>query len=355
MTASTISSAIDCDVHPAVPNLRALLPYVESYWRDSFVERGIPGFEANTYPPNNPLSHRPAWKASKAANTVDGLTREVFAGGRAELAICTPLYGAELPYSEDMGRAVARAVNDWTRHEWLDKDERLRGSIIVPTQNIAFAVEEVERCAADHRFVQVKLMAMQDSPLGRRSWWPLYAAAEKHGLPIAIHPGSTYRHATSSLGWPTYYLEDYTGYAQAFQSQLASLICEGVFKKFPALKVVLLESGVTWAPTFLWRLGKLWRGLRHEVPWVDRPPIDIARDHVRFTITPFDAPDEAGVVERVLDMLGSDQMLLYASDFPHWQYDGDDPMPAQIPHSLHRAIKVDNPLATYARLRRAAS
>lgn len=356
MAAGTTSTrGIDCDVHPAVANLKAILPYVEQYWRDSFVERGIPGFEPNTYPPNVPLSQRPDWKAAKAAHAVVPLTREVFAAGRADVAILTCLYGAELPFSEDMGRAVARAVNDWIRHEWLDKDDRLRASIVIPTQNVEYAVDEIERCAADRRFVQVKLMAMQESPLGRRSWWPLYAAAERHGLPIAIHPGSTFRHSTTSLGWPTYYIEDYTSYAQAFQSQLASLVCEGVFKKFPALKVVVLESGVTWAPTFLWRLSKLWRGLRHEVPWVDRPPVEIVRDHVRFTITPFDAPPDAHVVERIIDHLGSDGLLLYASDFPHWQFDGDDPMPPQIPQSLHARIKLDNPLATYPRLRKEAS
>jgi predicted TIM-barrel fold metal-dependent hydrolase len=355
MAAAAFANGIDCDVHPAVPNLRALLPYVDPYWRDSFVERGIPGFEANTYPPNSPLSHRPEWKSSKAALSVDGLTSAVFGGSKAGVAICTSLYGAELPYSEDMGRAVARAVNDWVRHEWLDKDDRLRASIIVPSQSVEFAVEEVERCAADPRFVQIKLMVMQESPLGRRSWWPLFAAAEKHGLPIALHPGSTYRHATTALGWPTYYIEDYVSYAQAFQSQLSSLVCEGVFKKYPALKVVLLESGVTWAPTFLWRLSKLWRGLRHEVPWVDRPPVEIVREHVRFTVMPFDAPPDEKVLERVLDHLGSDDVLLYASDFPHWQYDGNDPLPPHLPTSLRNKIKVDNPLATYPRLRKAPS
>ncbi len=42
--------------------------------------------------------------------------------------------------------------------------------------------------------------------------------------------------------------------------------------KFPKLKVVLIESGVTWLPPYLWRLSKFWRGVRNEVPWIDRPP-----------------------------------------------------------------------------------
>jgi predicted TIM-barrel fold metal-dependent hydrolase len=215
-------------------------------------------------------------------------------------------------------------------------------------------VDEIERCAKDRRFVQVLLLAMQESPLGRRHWWPIYAAAERHRLPIGIHPGSTYRHSITSLGWPTYYIEDYASYAQAFQSQLGSLISEGVFTKFPGLKVVLIESGVTWLTGFLWRFSKFWRGVRSEMPWVDRPPADIVRDHVRLTIQPFDAPAEPGVVERVIDHLRCDDILLYASDFPHWQFDGDDALPPGLPEALRHKILVDNPLATYARLKESA-
>src|SRR5215471_1097732 len=70
---------------------------------------------------------------------------------------------------------------------------------------------------------------------GGRSLWPIYAAAERHGLPIGIHAGSAYRHPVTSLGWPSYYIEDYAAQSQAFQSQVTSLICEGVLTKHPGL------------------------------------------------------------------------------------------------------------------------
>jgi predicted TIM-barrel fold metal-dependent hydrolase len=94
--------------------------------------------------------------------------------------------------------------------------------------------------------------------------------------------------------------------------------------------------------------------VRAEVPWVDRSPADIVRDHVRLTVAPFDAPDDPDVIERVIDHLRSDDMLLYASDYPHWQFDGDDALPPGIPKALRQKILVDNPLATYARLNEAA-
>jgi predicted TIM-barrel fold metal-dependent hydrolase len=347
--------AIDCDVHPTVPNLKALLPHFDDYWRNSIGERGIPGLESNTYPPRAPISVRQDWKAANgggnASTDVSALSAQVLDRLGAGHAILNCLYGAHLPYSEDMGVAVAKAVNNYIQKEWLDRDPRLRASIVVPTQNIEYAVDEVERMAADKRFVQIQLVAMQETPLGRRHWWPLFAAAVKHDLPIGIHPGSTYRQSMTSLGWPSYFVEDYVSYAQAFQSQLGSLICEGAFAKFPELKVVLMESGVTWLPGFLWRLSKFWRGVRSEVPWVDRSPGEIVRQHVRLTIQPFDAPDDPAITEQMVDHLDSDDILLYASDFPHWQFDGDDALPRGLSESLKRKILVDNPLATYPRLK----
>src|SRR5437764_13314372 len=165
-----ITAAIDCDVHPQVPDLEALVPYLDRYWRDSFIERGIEGFETNTYPPKAPLSARPEWrgKNSRAATDCSQLISQVFDRWHARYAICNCLYGVELPFSEDMARALARAVNDWIAKEWLDRDPRLRASILVPTQNVEYAVEEIERCAQDSRFLQVQLFAMQETPLGRR-------------------------------------------------------------------------------------------------------------------------------------------------------------------------------------------
>jgi predicted TIM-barrel fold metal-dependent hydrolase len=351
------SSAIDCDVHANVPSMQALLPYLDEQWRDSVIDRGLNSLESISYPPNAPLTARADWrgKAGEPPNTLDKLRTHALDRWNIDIAICNCLYGVQLLFSEDMAAAFAKAVNDWVAREWLDRDKRLRASIIVPMQNTDYAVAEIERCAPDKRFVQVLVLAMGEAPLGRREYWPIYEAAERNGLPIGIHAGSSYRHAVTSLGWPSWYVEDYCANAQGFQAQVASLVCEGVFVKYPKLKVVLIESGVTWLPAFLWRLSKFWRGVRAEVPWVDRSPSQIVRDHVRLTIQPFDGPDDPRAVAQLIDHLQSDDMLLFSSDFPHWQFDGDHIMPAGIPEKLHGKILRDNALATYERLNATAA
>ncbi len=132
--------------------------------------------------------------------------------------------------------------------------------------------------------------------MGRRQHWPIYAAAERHDLPIGIHAGSSFRHPPSALGWSSYYIEDYVSQAPGFAGVLNSLVTEGVFNKFPGLKVVLIESGVTWLPAHFWRINKTWRGVRSETPWLDRMPSEIIREHVRLTIQPFDDPPEERLV-----------------------------------------------------------
>ena len=56
--------AIDCDVHPTVSSVKALLPYLDDYWRDSVQERGIDSLETVTYPPNAPITARPDWRGA---------------------------------------------------------------------------------------------------------------------------------------------------------------------------------------------------------------------------------------------------------------------------------------------------
>jgi uncharacterized protein len=345
---------IDCDIHPAVPEIASLLPYLSEYWRDTVVQRGVHELNSIAYPYNAPLSARPDWRTSnkRPGSDLSSLRKDALDRFRTRIAICNCLYGVHLLFSEDMAAGFAQAVNDWIAREWLDREPRLRSSIVVPLQNPEMAVVEIEHRAADRRFVAVLVPAMGEVPLGKRMFWPVYAAAERHGLPICIHAGSAYRHPVTSVGWPSYYTEDYAAQAVAFQSQLTSLICEGVFSKFSTLRVVLAESGITWLPAYLWRLNKYWRGLRTEIPWVDVPPIDLVRRHVRFTLQPVDAPP-GDIFGRILEHLGGDDLLLFSTDYPHWQFDGNEVLPEALRGDLAHKIMVENPRKTYPRIEEA--
>jgi predicted TIM-barrel fold metal-dependent hydrolase len=353
-----IAGAIDCDVHPAMPGVTALLPYLNDYWRDQIGNRHIDQlpFQLSSYPANSPLSARPDWHLAAGEKPgPEPIRAHVLDRFGLGLAICNPLHGVVALFNNDMAAALCAAVNDWVARELLDAESRLRASILLPVPDVDLCVREIERLAPDKRFVQVLFLAMGEAPLGRRSNWPIFAACEKHGLAVGIHAGSTYRHAPTYAGWPSYRVEDYVAQSGAFETQLLSLIAEGVFQKHPRLKVVMIESGLTWLPHFLWRTAKTWRGTRPEVPWLDRSPAEIVHEHVRFTLQPVDAPRaKPEVLARTLEHIGSDDVLLFSTDYPHWQFDGEDVLPAGLGQAKIRKMLVDNALDAYPRLREGA-
>ena len=208
-------------------------------------------------------------------------------------------------------------VNDWLIAEWLEAEPRLRAAIVVPGGHPAAAIAEVERRAGDPRFVAVYLPVRSAVPYGNRQWWPLWETLSRHGLVAELHFGGSPGIAPTASGWPTSWLEEHVDMASAFAAQLTSLIVEGALDAHPELRISLIESGFAWLPGHLWRLDKSWRGLRREVPWTTRLPSEYVRDHVRVALQPVDGPTDPAELTRVAEQLGSEQMLMFSSDYPH--------------------------------------
>ena len=229
------SRPIDCDVHVTVPGMQSLLPYMTEAWQDMIVSRGTDGLELASYPSGTPIACRPDWRPAQGKPGTDFtiLQREALDGFDSRAAIVNCLYGGQAVHSEDLAQTLCRAVNDWVAAEWLDRDPRLRASIVVPAQNPHYAAEEIELRATDTRFVQVQLLAMNEMLLGRRYYWPIYEAAVKHDLPIGIHAGSAFRHAPTSNGWPSHYVQDYVGQSMGFEFATAQPDGRGRVQSLP--------------------------------------------------------------------------------------------------------------------------
>jgi uncharacterized protein len=348
-----IAPIIDCDLHPALPGCMALLPYLDDHWREEITSRGLDDLDLALWPRGAPITARADWRPGKglAGGSVELAQAQALEPFGTGIGILNPLFGAPALHNVDMAAALCRATNDWVAKEWLDKDRRLRAGILVAVESPELAVTEIERRAGDKRFVQVLLLGAAETLIGRRQNWPILEAAERHGMPIALQVTSGTRVSPSANGWPTYLIEDHVNFAQTFQSQLLSLIAEGAFTKFPRLKLVLLNAGIGWVPSFLWRGTKEWRALRREVPWVDRSPADIVREHVRISLQPHDAPEDPADYAVLLEMIGSDEVLLFSTDWPHWRFDGTGALPPGLPERLKARVLRDNALETYPRLR----
>jgi predicted TIM-barrel fold metal-dependent hydrolase len=340
---------VDTDVHITPRSLGALFPYLAARWRDYIRESGVQSLESDLYPPGSPISAIPGSRPADGppGSAPDLLRAQLLEPWRVEAAVTHCIYGIDGIHNPDWAVAMARAVNDWQHAEWLAGEPRLRGSVVVAAQDPARAAAEIDRVGDLPEFVQVLMPVRARSPLGSRSYWPIYEAAQRHGLALAVHAGGTSGNPITPVGAPSYYLEEYVGLAQAFQAQVVSLVCEGVPVRFPRLPIVLVESGFTWLPPLMWRLDKNWKGLRREIPWVDRLPSEVIRESVRLTAQPIDGPDDPATLE-VIDRLGSDRMLMFATDYPHRQF--DDPSrsaPAGLPADAMVRFLGRNALDTY--------
>ncbi len=341
---------IDCDVHNAVPRVEALFPYLPPYWVEHVTQSVFKGAGASYYPKNAPVTARPGSipPDGPAGSSLALLRDQVLDPLGVDVAILNCLYAIDSLHNPEAAVAFARAVNDWQIAEWLDPEPRLRASIVAPVQLPELAAREIARVGEHPGFVQVLLPARSEHPYGSRLFRPMWEAIARHGLVAGIHFGGAPGNPPFPSGWPSYYFEEYAGMAQVFQSQLASIVSEGVFDLFPTARVALIESGFTWLPAFMWRFDKEWRNLRRLVPWVKRAPSEYIREHVRLTIQPLDAPPTWGELLETIAQLGSDELLLFATDYPHGH--ATDPLQTflpNLPEALARKIRGENARALY--------
>lgn len=346
----TAMTVVDGDIHNAPTSDEALYPYLSQRWRDYHATYGTRGYSGSTYPRANPNAARTdSWPPSGLPPGADlpFLQQQLLDAWGITYGICNPLFAANsvlVEYSD----ALSRAVNEWQVAEWLEPEPRLRGSIIVPYEDGDLAAAEIHRAAADPRFSQVLLTIRTREPLGKRRFWKIYEAATAHNLPVGIHFGGNGGNAFTGAGKPSFYLEDHGGMSQVFVAQVASLVVEGVFQQFPGLRIVLIEGGFAWLPSLMWRLDSAWKRLRAEVPHLDRLPSEIIREHFWITTQPIEEPTRPNEFAELLGHLDMPNRLLFATDYPHWDFDApDQALPRGLSPELRRAIFSENACALY--------
>ena len=333
---------VDCDVHVRVARDDDLLAHLPKRWRYHRSTFGSRTYESEFYVRTAPLGQRvdsfPPSGLLPGAD-IDFLREQLLDAYGIKVGIMTPFpYPAE-ERNPDYAVALSRAVNDWQLEHWIAREPRMRASLFLTPDEPDAALAEIERRAGDERFVQVFLAAGTNEPAGSRRYWRIYEAAAANGLPVAFHTGAHNGHPHSPAGFPSFYLENHTGAAIMFQEQVTSLVFQGTFTAIPDLKIVLIEGGVAWMAPLMWRLDRAWRKLRDEIPALDRPPSEYIRDHFWMTTQPIEEPANPLDFLYHLEHMGMSDRLMYASDYPHWDF--DDPrrvLPSCFGRDLRNAI-----------------
>jgi predicted TIM-barrel fold metal-dependent hydrolase len=341
---------VDCDIHIRPSSPAALDAHLDERWRrhrQAFGERAPAGI---VYPRAMPAASRvDSWPpgGGPPASDLAFFREQHLDHWGFDYGVLNPLLAGGV-LNLEFRAALSRAVNDWQVAEWLEPEPRLRASVVLAYDDGELAAEEIHRRAGDPRFVQVLLHARTAEPLGRRRYWPLYAAAAECGLPVGIHFGGHSGNPITGAGFPSFYVEDHGGMSTAFQDQLISLVCEGVFERFPDLRLVLIEGGCAWLPPLMWRLDRAWKLLREEVPHVRRLPSETIREHVWLTTQPIEEPPRDEDFAELLEELAMDDRLMFATDYPHWDFDAPDrALPRVLDDRRRRLLLGENAVSLY--------
>jgi predicted TIM-barrel fold metal-dependent hydrolase len=345
---------IDCDVHHALRSPEDLHPYLATRWHDHIAafgrRRPVPFNAASPYPKTAPaLSRTDSWppNGGPPGSDLAFMQEQLLDRYNIEYGMLHLLTSGMDERNQDLGNALCSAINDWQYENWTQKDRRLKAAIVVPGEDPPAAVREIERWAGNPDFAQVSLVTHAIEPLGRRRYWPIYEAAQAYNLPIGLHSSGNNGHAVTSAGWCSYYVEEQHNVALSQQNLAISLVCEGVFERFPALKAVIIEAGFVWVPSAAWRLDQHWARMRGEVPHLTKKPSEYFRKNLWYSSQPADEPEKPEYLRQSLDWLGWDR-LLFATDYPHW--DMDNPEHAfkfRMSEGEQRQVFADNARAVY--------
>ena len=348
---------IDCDVHNSWSSSSVLLPYLDPAFRD-FLERGeLPGGRDSFPHAHRPWLHPEGFTRTDAVPADGGmpgsdyelLREQLLDRYDVEYAILTGDEAIEVSTlaHPQLASALARAANDWTLAEWLPRDSRLKASLVVAPQDPAGAAAEIRRLGGHADIVQVLVSTGSQRPYGDPFYHPIWEAAAEVGLPIAAHLGGQggVNANPTGCGPPTFFWEAHALLCETGMGHIGSLIAHGVFEKFPNLKFVLIECGAAWLGPILWRLDADYKALRKETPWLRRLPSEYAAEHIRLTTQPLEQPADERHLWAALEAIGGERTLLFASDYPHWDF--DDPASVRVPREWRERIFSENAREVY--------
>jgi predicted TIM-barrel fold metal-dependent hydrolase len=337
---------IDTDVHPAI-NAAApeVLRHLPERWRVHAHELGV--IRANMTGGDRPRHREFAsrWDAEPPTGGAPGSNPDF---AREQLldkydlsaAILNDISGFRLSGAKyqpaEMSAAFCRALNLSKNEEWLARDPRWYASINLPYEHPERGAEEIRFCKEDtgeyrDRWCQVMFAPDNIRPAGHQAYWPIYEAAQHYDIPIAFHVAAAHR-ATPN-GPANYYFEEHCDFALFNFPLISSMIFEGVFDRFPRLKVVMVELGWSWAMPLAWRMDHAYRVMGSEVPDLQRLPSQYLADHFWYTTQPMEEPDQPEHLDEVIGVFeatGMANKLMYSSDYPHWDFDD----PYVLPHTL---------------------
>ena len=213
----------------------------------------------------------------------------------------------------ELAAAHCRAYNRWAQQLTDGYRDRLLIAAHVSLRDPAAAVDEIERVAADG----VRTLFLGATPIGGRSWGhpdydQVWAAAQHHDLSIGIHlvvhphywGAEWHREPSPGFMWVS------MNVIQDARMALTTMVYDGVFERFPDLRVATVESSSGWVCEWIDRLDHRFHYMGH-TSGMGRPAAETFARNIWINAD----PDERALPHMV-ELLG-DERFMIGSDYPH--------------------------------------
>ncbi|MCE2466039.1 MAG: amidohydrolase [Dehalococcoidia bacterium] len=225
--------------------------------------------------------------------------------------------------NRDYAIAVCKAYNNWLYETYLQKSDRFKGVALIPMQEPDAAIEELRRAVNDLGMVGTMLpsrgLALH---LGAKEYWPVYAEAERLNVSIAIHGGCHDGMGMDHLN----VFEPVVALGHSFGMMIAfgAMMYNGVFDRFPGIRVAFLEGGVGWLPFCIERFERM-HETRKEIairkeelmgPADDESIADYIRKHVKARRIFIGCEGHEPTLAHAVAEVGNEPFF-FSSDFPH--------------------------------------
>ncbi len=240
-------------------------------------------------------------------------------GIKQSIVLPTAMLGLPATGNAKTELVVAKAYTDYMLDNFLGKYPEFHTLIYVPTRSPNEAAELIDKVGSEKGVAGIMISAVSLINSGNDSMDIVYQACKKKNLPVCIHggrggaePGGAYEGmefvAWHSLTFPFSVIR-----------HLTSVVLSGVPVRFPTLKFVFMEGGVTWIPWLMARLDDEYTKRRIEAPLLEKLPSEYMKDFY-YTSQPLEQ-SHMELLRPVFEMMDFENHLLYASDYPHWDFD----------------------------------
>src|SRR6185312_8014166 len=231
----------------------------------------------------------------------------------------TPMLFLGLHPQVEIESAMCDAYNAWLCERILAHEPRIVSMLYLPFNDPEQAYKQVKKFGDKKGVVGFMVTSPRYKPVHDNAYMKTYALLEEMGKPISFH--AAYSWEDRALQMTNRFISVHSlGFMWFNMIHMTNWVINGLPVRFPKLKVLWIESGITWAYSLMQRLDHSYMMRTSDCPSLKRKPSEYMRE-MYFSSQPMEKPDDPSILEATFKMINAETQLLWSSDYPHWDFD----------------------------------